>query len=94
MKKGDNLEIVLKANPTTGYRWEVVSIDTSILKNTGAEYKADKVPPGIVGAGGKTIMRFKSIKKGETLLKLIYHRPFEKDVPPIKEFELNVVVKR
>ncbi|HPC36538.1 MAG TPA: protease inhibitor I42 family protein [Candidatus Marinimicrobia bacterium] len=94
MKKGDSLEIVLKANPTTGYRWEVASIDTSILKNTGIEYQADKVPSGVVGSGGKTTMRFIAIKEGETFLQLIYRRPFEKDVPPVKKFELNIVVKR
>ena len=93
MKKGDSLEIVLQANPTTGYRWEVASNDTSVLKNIGIEYQADKVPSGIVGSGGKTIMRFMAIKEGETFLQLVYRRPFEKDMPPVKKFELIVVVK-
>lgn len=93
MKRNDNLEIVLKANPTTGYQWEIASIDTTILKNTGTEYKADKVPPGVVGSGGKSIIRFKAIKAGRTFLKLVYHRPFEGDAQPAKEFELNVIVK-
>jgi inhibitor of cysteine peptidase len=93
MKEGDSLEIILQANPTTGYRWEVASNDTSVLKNIGIEYQADKVPSGIVGSGGKTIMRFMAIKEGETFLQLVYRRPFEKDMPPVKKFELNVVVK-
>ena len=93
MKEGDGLEIILQANPTTGYRWEVASNDTSVLKNIGIEYQADKVPSGIVGSGGKTIMRFMAIKEGETFLQLVYRRPFEKDMPPVKKFELIVVVK-
>jgi len=93
MKAGDSLEIILQANPTTGYRWEVASNDTSVLKNIGIEYQADKVPSGIVGSGGKTIMRFMAIKEGETFLQLVYRRPFEKDMPPVKKFELIVVVK-
>ena len=93
MNRGDTLEIVLKANPTTGYRWEVASVDSTILKNTGVEYKPDKVPRGIVGSGGKSILRFRATKKGETDLKLIYHRPFEKNVPPVKTFELTIIVK-
>jgi len=93
MHSGDNLEIVLKANPTTGYGWEIASFDSTILKNTGTEYKADRVPSGIVGSGGKSIHRFKVRKTGKTFLKLIYRRPFEKNVPPIETFELTIVVK-
>lgn len=94
MNTGDNLEIVLKANPTTGYEWEVASVDSSILSKTGTEYKADVVPKGIVGSGGKSIHRFKAIKIGKTFLKLSYRRPFEKNVPPVKTFGITVVVKR
>ena len=93
MNIGDNLEIVLKANPTTGYRWEVASIDSTILENTGVDYKPDKVPRDIVGSGGKTIFRFRAAKTGQTDLKLIYHQPFEKNVPPVKTFKLTVVVQ-
>jgi len=94
MNRGDTLEVVLKANPTTGYRWEVASVDSAILKSTSTVYKPNKVPRGIVGSGGKSILRFRATKKGETDLKLIYHRSFEKDVPPVKTFELTVTVKR
>lgn len=94
MNTGDNLEIVLEANPTTGYRWEVASLDSSILSKTSTEYKADVVPEGIVGSGGNSINRFKAIKIGKTFLKLIYRRPFEKNVPPVKTFGMTVVVKR
>ena len=94
MNTGDNLEIVLKANPTTGYKWEVASVDSSILSKTGTEYRPDVVPKGIVGSGGTSMNRFRAIKIGKTFLKLIYRRPFEKNVPPVKTFEITVVVKR
>ncbi|MEQ1558122.1 MAG: protease inhibitor I42 family protein [Methyloglobulus sp.] len=32
LKVGDDLEVVLAGNPTTGYVWEVSSLDSTILK--------------------------------------------------------------
>ncbi|MBM4429116.1 MAG: protease inhibitor I42 family protein, partial [Chloroflexi bacterium] len=42
---------------------------------------------------GKMTLRFTGVAAGQTALKLIYHRSFEKDVPPVKTFEVTVVVK-
>jgi len=39
------------------------------------------------------ILRFKAAKVGKMSLKLIYHRPFEKNKRPIKTFEVKVIVK-
>ena len=71
MKSGDMLEITLKANPTTGYRWVITSVDSSLLTNIGTEYKATKTTRNIVGSGGRSIFRLKAIKAGKTDLKLI-----------------------
>ena len=88
---GDTLRIELKGNPTTGYMWEVASADTAILKQVGeTEFKPDRKARG---SGGKIIMRFKAAMAGETSLKLVYYRPFEKNRPPIKIFEVTVSVK-
>ena len=88
---GGILEVVLKGNPTTGYIWDVVSPDKGILKQVGkTKFKPDTKARG---SGGKLIMRFEAAKEGKTSLKLIYHRPFEKDRPPIRTFEVRVTVK-
>jgi len=39
------------------------------------------------------MLRFEAAEAGKTSLKLIYHRPFEKDRPSIKTFEVRVTVK-
>ena len=92
MYVGDILEVMLKGNPTTGYMWEVASVDASILMQVGkTEFKADSK---LLGAGGKIIMRFKAAGAGQTSLRLVYHRSFEKNVPPLKTFEVTIVVKR
>ncbi|MBW1783783.1 MAG: protease inhibitor I42 family protein [Deltaproteobacteria bacterium] len=91
MRVGDVLEIILKGNPTTGYTWDVGSFDKDILKQAGkAEFVPDKM---IRGSGGNVILRFEALKVGKVFLKLIYHRTFEKNKPPIKTFDVTVLVK-
>ena len=91
MGVGDVLEVVLKGNPTTGYIWGVASPDTGILKQVGeTEFKPDRKAQS---SGGNIILRFKAAKVGKMSLKLIYHRPFEKNKRPIKTFEVKVIVK-
>ncbi len=88
---GDILEISLRGNPTTGYTWEVYTFDRAVLKQIGKiEFKADRKARG---AGGKFTLRFEATSPGKTLLRLIYRRPFEKDVSPVNTFEATISVK-
>ena len=88
---GGTLEVVLEGNPTTGYLWEAAAGDTAIIRQEGeAQFKPDTTA---LGSPGKMTLRFTGVAAGQTVLKLIYHRPFEKNVPPSKTFEVTVVVK-
>jgi inhibitor of cysteine peptidase len=95
LEQGRILVVTLKSNPTTGYRWEVVENQESILEQMGeAEFKqSDTGEPPLVGAGGWEIFRFKAISTGQTSLKLVYHRPWEEGVEPINTFSIEVVVR-
>ncbi len=88
---GDELEIILPANPTTGYDWEVSSIDSSILQSNKADFVANT--PAI-GAGGLEVIKFQAIATGKSELKLIFHRPFEQNTPPLKNFAVTVIIKK
>ncbi len=86
----DPFEVVLKGNPTTGYTWELEPFDTTVVKQLGEpNYQAERQA---IGAGGLYTFRFQSVADGQTTLKFIYHRTFEKEIPPIQTFELKVVV--
>ena len=85
------MEIMLQGNPTTGYTWTVASVDEKVLMQMGeATFKADRKARG---SGGTITMRFEAVRVGKTCLRLIYHRPFEKNNPPIKTFEVDVKVE-
>jgi len=90
---GKLLVVKLESNPSTGYRWELVENNESILKQFGqAEFESPETAgPPIVGAGGWEIFRFKAISAGQTNLELVYHRSWE-DVEPLKTFSIQVTV--
>ncbi len=86
--------VQLEANPSTGYTWEVGELDTNILKQVGeTEYKSSSPNP-MPGSGGTQILRFQPVAPGTTTLKLVYHRPWETNVAPIKTFTLTVTVEK
>ncbi len=88
---GDDLEIVLPGNPTTGYVWEVSSLDSDLLKLNKSDFLAnDKA----IGSGGKEIIKLHAISQGTSEVRLIFHRPFERNVPPVTIFSATVVIKR
>jgi inhibitor of cysteine peptidase len=88
---GSSFNVVLHGNPTTGFVWEVALMDGAILKQLGEP--SFKPESGAMGAGGKVTLGFQVVGRGQTLLRLIYHRPFESNVAPLKTFEVSVVAE-
>jgi inhibitor of cysteine peptidase len=91
LRAGDSLEVTLVGNPTTGYMWEVGSVDAAVLTQVGEpEFKADS---DLIGSPGTITLRFEAVAPGQTDLQLIYHRPWEEGVAPLETFEAMIVVK-
>jgi len=83
------LVISLESNPSTGYSWEVAEINQDVLHQVG-ETEFEQLSP-LLGAPEKQILRFKSVGEGQSTLKLVYRRPWEKGVEPIREYSIQVV---
>jgi len=93
-KVGDRLDVVLASNPTTGFEWQMESGDTAVVKMLGDPvYSPTPTSTQVVGSGGMTTFHFEAAAAGSTAVKLIYHRTFEKDVPPAQTFEVTVTVR-
>ena len=91
LDKGQMLVITLKANPTTGYTWEVAELNANVLRQVGEigfHPESNKI-----GSGGVQTLRLEAVNVGQTYLKLVCHRPWEKDVEPLKYFSLQVVIQ-
>ena len=93
LEKGQILVVTLESNPSTGYRWELIENNESVLEQIGqSEYKpAETSEPPIVGAGGWEIFRFKAVSTGRVTLLFCYRRPWE-DAEPLKTFYIQVIV--
>ena len=91
LRVGDILEVILPGNPTTGFQWEVSEINSAILETIGEP----KFEPSsnAVGSGGNVTLRFEAVGTGQTELKLIHHRPFEENIPPMQTFEVTITVR-
>ena len=91
LRVGDQIEISLPGNPTTGYSWTISTVDKTILEPLGEpEYK----PKGdALGAGGRFTLRLKAIAAGETWVEMTYSQSFNKEnVPPGNIYHILVKV--
>lgn len=87
VKIGEQFEVVLPSNPTTGYQW-YESLDKSILTLVEKSFRpgSDKI-----GSGGLQIFIFNAIARGETSIYLQYKRPWESI--PVKEETVTVKIE-
>lgn len=89
---GDQLVIELESNPSTGYTWEVVQVDPSLLAQQGkSSFQAAST--GLVGAPGIQTLTFKALKAGSATLTLGYLRSWETGVPPVNTFQVTVGIQ-
>lgn len=87
---GDTVKVELQGNPSTGYAWQVVDLDTEMLRMVGLgkfSEGSDKV-----GGEGTYTYKFQPISTGRTEIRMVYIRPWEKNARPQKTFELGVEI--
>ena len=86
----DPFEIELVGNASTGYSWQVMPFDTTVIKQVAEpEYNAKD---DRVGPAGTYTFKFQTIAAGQTDLLLIYNRKWEEHKPPAKMFKMKIVV--
>jgi len=89
---GDEFTIVLEANVTTGFSWQLEQpLDESILAHVDDDY----IAPGTdaVGAPGKQELTFRAVGNGSTRIDLWYIRPFDSPPDPGNEASFPVIVE-
>jgi len=88
---GEEIQVRLAGNPTTGYTWSLTGLEENFLQQQGEpDYESDS---DLIGAGGVYTFRFKALQVGRTTLSMAYARSFEPDVPPEQVFSVEVVIK-
>ena len=91
-KVGEEFNITLDSNPTTGYQWKLLGgFKWDVVEPGDAEYVATETQR--IGAGGKDNWTFKAVGPGETTMTFEYFRPWEKGVDPVERVNYRVVVE-
>ena len=88
---GEEFEIVIDSNPTTGYHWELVGeLDANVVEFVSKDYQADQ--PVLIGSGGVDIWVFKAVGPGETIITLGYYPPSNDTAEPerMETFTISV----
>lgn len=88
---GQEFSIELEANATTGYQWQLANpLNNSIIELLSTEYRVSE--KALAGAGCKEIWKFRVVDQGETIISMKYIRPWEKDIPPVRNVHFRVVI--
>jgi len=81
---GEDLTVVLRENPTTGYRWHA-DIDATALELTDDSYLGPTEPRG---AAGTRRLTFRVLRPGPIHLRVVKRRPWEDVVA--EEFHFDI----
>ena len=66
VESGNVFRLVIEANPTTGYAWEVSSLPEDLLEQTeDPVYVSDPETAGMMGAGGRQVWSFRALSEGD-----------------------------
>jgi predicted secreted protein len=67
-------KLILEANPSTGYHWEVVTLDQAVVEQGESLVLAPEVGSGppVVGAPVTMVWTFRTLAPGHTPLRLAY----------------------
>ncbi len=98
LEKGKILIIKLSANPSTGYNWQIIKNNPQKLKPLGTSV-FEPLPTAtgesqvkLVGSPENQVFRFLGQNSGSTQLELQYSRAWEKNIPPIKTYQITVKI--
>jgi inhibitor of cysteine peptidase len=87
---GGVLEITLEGNPTTGYSWQVMTGNETVLKQMGEPVFTPE--SNLIGAPGVEVWKFQAVGAGAVALKLGYKQWWDKAMEPNPTFQVTVNV--
>lgn len=87
---GDEINIALDANPSTGYGWSVEKSDGTLLTLKQSNFSASS---SAVGSGGTQMLTFVAKSVGTANLQLKYWRSFMGDKSITRRFAVTIQIQ-
>ncbi len=88
---GDSIKIILNEASTTGYIWDVDGKLPEQLELVLSDYK--QTYKKALGGGGKRLVEFVALEKGEVHIKLKYWQEWNGDDSVENRFEVNLIIE-
>ena|SRR6516164_2944488 len=85
LRPGQELELKLSENPTTGYRWRAVMEGKPVFELVKSSFAAGRKP----GEPGVHIRRYRIARAGKATLKLVYRRAWDSPKSAEQTFRLR-----
>ena len=92
LRVGDVFEVRFDSNASTGHEWRVARQDEKHLQCVG-EPRFIAPDDNTPGATGFQVFSFQTLKKGQTILKLLYARPWEDGKAPAQTFWVRLDIE-
>ena len=87
---GDEVDIALDSNPTTGFDWAIDKSNGSLLAFKQMDYQASS---NAIGSGGTDTFKFVAKSVGTVNLQLKYWRSFEGDRSITQRYAVTVQIQ-
>ena len=87
---GDEVELSLAGNPSTGYQWELKAKGGPVCELVKDDFEA---PTGAPGSGGVHRWQFRAVKPGSGKIALQYRRSWEEKAAPARKYQVSVRVR-
>lgn len=98
LNRHDRLEIQLPGNPSTGYSWQTVKINSWVLAPLGRPTFVSGATgtngAPLIGAGGTFTMSYEAVGVGTCPIELSYTRPWIPETSPSQTFQITVNVSK
>lgn len=91
VQRGDVIVVRLEENLTTGYSWEIETINHSIIELVDSDYSQN--PETRLGIGGVRTFRFRAQSSGRETIHLRLRRPWDSADSAAERFDVTVQVK-
>jgi inhibitor of cysteine peptidase len=88
---GQPFTVTLQGNPSTGFSWNIIAIDSAKVKPAG-EPRFDP-RNNMPGSGGTYFFDFTAVVKGVSKIGFAYFRTWEKEIAPADSFTITVDCK-
>lgn len=86
---GDLVVVRLPETPSSGYRWQVDTVDADVLAPAGDTFRPER--PGL-GGEGMRLLRFTVVGAGHASLRLALRRGWEKGEPAVRRYDVSIHV--